>query len=162
MPHEFVRGRQAKLSCRGERPRCLAAPAPRGVAEKRAVRRAPIVVEPKLTAPHDRNTVAFQTRNFPRRGSDVPGAVIFNDNLRDRQKLGSGRCPRILVDSYVHVHCLASRPPTPTSAPHHSALTGQSARGELLESLFEARFHATTSECCEGKTSAGRYKAICR
>jgi hypothetical protein len=55
----------------------------------------------------------------------------------------------------------ASMPPTPTSAPHHSALTGQSQRGAPGKP-FQARFHATTSECCEGKTSAGRYKAICR
>jgi hypothetical protein len=76
--------------------------------------------------------------------------------------LDNGRYRRILADRYVRVHCLSVEAiVTPTSAPHHLALTGQSQRGAPGKPV-QARFHATTNECCEGKTSAGRCKAICR
>jgi hypothetical protein len=81
------------------------------------------------------------------------GAVIFDSQ--------QGRYRRILADRNVRVDCLGVEANAkPTSAPHHPALTGQSQRGAPQKPV-QASFHATTNECCAGKTSAGRYKALC-
>jgi hypothetical protein len=95
------------------------------------------------------------------------GALSLEEVLADGQELWAAHygapsyAQAILADRNVRVDCLGVEANAiPTSAPHHSALTGQSQRGAPQKSV-QARFHATTNECCEGKKSAGRYKAIC-
>jgi hypothetical protein len=95
------------------------------------------------------------------------GALSLEEVLADGQELWAAHygapsyAPAILADRNVRVHCLGVEANAkPTAAPHHPALTGQSQRGAPQKPV-QASFHVTTNECCEGKTSAGRYKALC-